>query len=25
MSELRLRDSQTIGPDGIIALSYVPA
>ena len=25
MSELRLRDSQTIGPDGIIALIYVPA
>jgi dihydrofolate reductase len=25
MSELRLRDSLTIGPDGIIALSYVPA
>jgi dihydrofolate reductase len=25
MSELRLRNSQTIGPDGIIALSYVPA
>jgi dihydrofolate reductase len=25
MSELRLRDSQAIGPDGIIALSYVPA
>jgi dihydrofolate reductase len=25
MSELRLTNSQTIGPDGIIALSYVPA
>jgi dihydrofolate reductase len=25
MSELRLKDSQTIGPDGIIALTYAPA
>jgi dihydrofolate reductase len=25
MRELRLTDSQTIGPDGIIALTYVPA
>ena len=25
MSELRLKDSQTIGPDGIIVLTYVPA
>jgi dihydrofolate reductase len=25
MSELRLKDSKTIGPDGIIALTYVPA
>jgi dihydrofolate reductase len=25
MSELRLTDSQRIGPDGIIALTYVPA
>jgi dihydrofolate reductase len=25
MSELRLKDSKTIGPDGIIALTYVAA
>jgi dihydrofolate reductase len=25
MSELKLRDSKTIGPDGIIVLTYVPA
>ena len=25
LSELRLKDSRTIGPDGIILLSYVPA
>jgi dihydrofolate reductase len=25
MSELRLKDSKTIGPDGIIVLTYVPA
>jgi dihydrofolate reductase len=25
LSELKLKDSQTIGPDGIIAVTYVPA
>jgi dihydrofolate reductase len=25
MSDLRLKDSKTIGPDGIIVLTYVPA
>jgi dihydrofolate reductase len=25
MTELKLKDSQAIGPDGIIALTYVPA
>jgi dihydrofolate reductase len=25
MSELKLKDSKTIGPDGIIVLTYVPA